>query len=122
VLGIDRQREHVRARAEVCGIHAHRERIRVLVDGGGHGRRWRGRRAGNGAQPYVRTGLGLHVYRYDPGSIDTNASTLARPGASLGAGLHFVLPAFSAFIGGRFVGDHERGFVALQGGIAYPIP
>jgi opacity protein-like surface antigen len=71
-------------------------------------------------QPYVRAGLGLHVHRYDPGSIATNATTLSRAGASLGAGLHFALPGFGAFIGARFVGDMDRGFVSVHGGLSLP--
>jgi hypothetical protein len=73
-----------------------------------------------GIQPFVRAGLGLLIHRYDPGSIDTRATTRSGPGASLGAGLRVPLGGLSALIGGRVTGDVDRGYVAVHLGISLP--
>lgn len=70
--------------------------------------------------PYVRGGAGIHVHRYDPGSIAANATTLSRPGVSLGVGVKAPLGAVTAFLGGRFVTDLDRGFIGFHGGLSLP--
>jgi hypothetical protein len=69
-------------------------------------------------RPYVRAGAGLHVNRYDPGSLDADPSTLSRAGVTAGVGVNFLFGAVTGFVGGRFLGDIDRGFLGLHAGLA----
>jgi hypothetical protein len=73
-----------------------------------------------GIQPFVRAGLGLLINRYDPGSIDTRATTRSGAGVSMGAGLRIPLGGVSALLSGRFTGDIDRGYLSIQAGISLP--
>jgi hypothetical protein len=67
-------------------------------------------------QPYLRGGGGLHIHRYDPGDIPTQATTLSLGGFSAGAGVTVGFGSAVGFVGGRFMGSASRGFVGLHAG------
>jgi hypothetical protein len=71
-----------------------------------------------GVQPFVRAGLGLVINRYDPGSIDTRATTRSGPGASVGAGLRIPVGGVAALLSGRYTGDLDRGYLSIQAAVA----
>jgi hypothetical protein len=68
-------------------------------------------------QPYLRSGGGLHVHRYDPGNIPTQPTTLSLAGFSAGAGVTVAFGRAVGFVGGRYMGSASRGFVGFHAGL-----
>jgi hypothetical protein len=77
--------------------------------------------AGQLVRPYLRGGGGLHVHRYDPGSIDTNPITDTRAGFTAGAGLNLMVSLVDAMLGARFSSGTDAGFVGFHAGLAFPL-
>ncbi len=69
-------------------------------------------------KPFLRGGLGLSIYRYDPGAIGADPQTLSRPGVTADAGITFRVGGAWAFAGARFLGEVDRGYLGIHGGLA----
>lgn len=72
-------------------------------------------------RPFVRGGGGVQIHRYEPGNINTNATTDAVAAFSAGAGINIAAGPGDVVLGARFASGLDAGFLGLHGGFSIPV-
>jgi hypothetical protein len=71
-------------------------------------------------KPYVRFGAGVMQHRYSAGGGYSDEESETKAGGAIGAGLNYVMPSVTPFIGVHFVtGGSDTSFLAADLGFAF---
>lgn len=71
-------------------------------------------------KPYIRFGAGVMQHRYSTDGGYSSDDSETKAGGAIGAGLNFVMPSVTPFVGAHFVtGGSDTSFFAVYGGLAF---
>ena len=74
----------------------------------------------NKIKPYIRFGAGVMQHRYSTGGSYSDEESETKAGGAIGAGLNYVMPSVTPFIGVHFVtGGSDTSFLAAYLGFAF---
>ncbi len=70
--------------------------------------------------PFIKGGGGLKVQRYGPGRLHHDLPTHLGGAVTVSGGVQASFGPTAGFLGSRFLGGQDSGYVGLEGGLAVP--